>query len=66
MAINSPAFDVLTLLQTYIMTIIFDTGASMSISLYKMDFVVYITPLPEPRTLLGMGNGTPIYVIGVV
>ena len=66
MAIHSPSFDYIALLQTDILTIIFDTCASMSISLYKMDFVGTITPLQEPRTLVGMGYGTPIYGIGLV
>ena len=38
----------------------------MSISLYRMDFVGPINPLPQPRTLGGMAHGTQISGIGVV
>ena len=66
MDIHFLALDDITLLQTDILPIIFDTGASISISLYKMFFVGPITPLPKPRTLEGMGHGIPIADIGVV
>ena len=57
MNIHHPDFDDLTLI---------DTGASPSISLYKMDVVGTITPLPEPRTLGDMSHGTPISDFGIV
>ena len=60
MGIHSSYFDDFTLIQTYILPIIFDTGASMSISPYKIYFVGPITPLPEPITLGGMARCTPI------
>ena len=66
MAIQYPDFDDIILLQTYILPIIFDAGAIMSISPYKMDLVGSITSLPEPRTLGGMGYGSPIAGIGIV
>ena len=66
MAIHSSDFDDLNLLQIDLLYIIFDNGASISISLYKMDFVGPITPLTEPRTLRDMGHGTPITGIWIV
>ena len=66
MDIHSSDFDDLNLLQIDILYIIFDNGASISISLYKMDFVGPITPLTEPRTLRDMGHGTPITGIWIV
>ena len=66
MSIHSPAFDDLTLLQTDLLSVVFDTSASMYISPYKMDFVGPMNPLPEPRTLGGMAHVTPIAGIGIV
>ena len=50
MYIQSPDFDYISLLQTDILPIIFDTGASLSISLYKMDFLGPINTLPQPMS----------------
>ena len=65
MAIHSSDFYYITLIQTYLLLIIFDTSEIMSISPYKIYFVGPITPLPEPRTLGVMVHGTPIYGIGL-
>ena len=64
--IHSPAFGCPSLIQTDLLPIIFDTGASLSIYPYKIDFVVPITPLPEPITLVCMGYGTANAGIGIV
>ena len=45
MDIHYSAFDDITPLQTYLLTIIFDTSASLSIYLHKIDSVVPINPL---------------------
>ena len=66
MSIHLPSFGDLALLQSDLLSIIFDTIAILSISPYRIDFVGIITPLPEPITLVGMGHGTPISIIGVV
>ena len=66
MAIQSPTFDYPNLLQIDILPIIFDAGASLYISLWKMDSVGPINTLPEPRTVLGMGHVPPIYFVGIV
>ena len=66
MVTYSPLFSGLTLIQRYLLPIILDTSASLSISLYKMIFLVPITHLPEPRTLEDMVNVTLISAIGIV
>ena len=66
MVIHSPDFYDINLFLTDLLPIIFDTVASLSIFPYKVYFVVPITPLPEPRTLGGIGNVTPISDIGLV
>ena len=64
MAVHSSACDGFTLFQINLLPILFDTGASLSISTYKMGFVGPITLFPEPITLGGMAHGTPITGIG--
>jgi hypothetical protein len=46
--------------------IIFDTGASLSISPYQSDFIDDPTPLAKPTQLGGMGKGLKIEGVGTV
>jgi hypothetical protein len=46
--------------------IIFDTGASLTISPFRSDFVSYPTPLARPTQLGGMGKGLQIEVFATV
>jgi hypothetical protein len=46
--------------------IIFDTGASLAISLFRSDFVADPTPLARPTQLGGMGKGLQIEGVGTV
>ena len=66
MDIPPPAFDNITLIQINLLPIIFYTGAIISIYLNKIYFAGSITPIPEPRTLGGMGHGTTIFGIKVL
>jgi hypothetical protein len=50
----------------WIMTVIFYTGASLSITPELLDFVSPLEPLTQPMKLGGMANGIQIKGIGII